>query len=638
MTLRALYIFITIGINYCFAKGLPSAYSPVPYEIKFADVTFQLNDVTRALVQTEVNNLQNNRAVVQNRLEKWMLYLPIAEPILKANQIPSDFKFLMLYDKFQSSIEMSTTLEADVLWCLDEVKAKEVDLVVNNLIDERKHILSATKGAALCIKRNQILYKSWGSTLFSHLANKKILNELNINQKWSNNQFIQLNAVAFSPILEFLAYKIALEREFATYRPTTQKIVYEYPFGKDKTLNAISAELKVELTSLNTYNPWLKVARIPETECKVLVVVPAERFNEVRVLAELAQKTGTSNKELGFPVIKRNPKLAKGKGGNFFDINNKPGIMADMCDSPVDLAYKADISLSKFLEYNEMKETDVIRSGQIYYLTKKDSKAPVPFHTVKEGETLWDIAQIYGVEIKNLLEYNRMDNVQRLQRGRIIYMQTTRPKDKPVEYIETKDEVDDIEALVEKTNKKANPKQPAKTETSKAVIPQEEKTLAVEETKIEKPKEENSLEQKELDINLLPLSHEIGKSNKENKEIDVNSLPLANEIGKSKEKNLNLQNNVDNKDVIKNNAKEIVNVDVKEKSKNSENYSENVKKRVAEQTDKKSARYLYHTVKEGETLYRMSVNYKVDVNTIKKLNGLSSNIIEIGDRLKIKKL
>jgi membrane-bound lytic murein transglycosylase D len=634
MTLRALNILFLFVINQCFAKEYPPANIPVPYEIKFADITFQLNDVTRALVQNEVNNLQNNQAIVQNRLEKWMLYLPIADPILKNNQIPNDFKFLMLYNKFQSSIEMSTSLEADVLWCMDETKAKDVDLVFNNLIDERKHIQTATKGAALCLKRNHVLYKNWGSTLFSHIADKKVLTALNITQKWTNNQFIQLDAVGYSPILEFLAYKIALEREFSTYRPAVQKIVYEYPYGKNKTLSKISTELRVEPASLNSYNSWLKTTNIPESECKVLVVVPAERFNEVRVLAELAQKTGTSNKELGFPVVKRNLKLAKGKGGNFFDINNKPGIMADMCDSPIELAYKADVSLSKFLEWNELKETDLLRIGQIYYLAKKDSKAPVPLHTVKEGETLWEIAQIYGVEIKSLLEYNRMENVQRLQRGRVIYLQTTRPKDKPIEYIETKDDLDEIDELVEKTNNKTNPKQPSKVETAKNPIPKEENTLAVEETKIEKPNEENAGEVKEIDINSLPLSHEIGKNKNEQKEIDINSLPLSHEIGKSREKNLNSQNNVDTKDV----TKEIVKVEVKEKSKKSESYSENVKRRVIEQTDEKSARYLYHTVKGGETLYRMSVNYKVEVDDIKKLNGLSSNIIEIGDRLKIKKL
>lgn len=45
---------------------------------------------------------------------------------------------------------------------------------------------------------------------------------------------------------------------------------------------------------------------------------------------------------------------------------------------------------------------------------------------------------------------------------------------------------------------------------------------------------------------------------------------------------------------------------------------------------------VFHTVKKGETLYRISVNYKVSVDQLKKLNGLTSNNISIGQKLKVK--
>jgi len=45
--------------------------------------------------------------------------------------------------------------------------------------------------------------------------------------------------------------------------------------------------------------------------------------------------------------------------------------------------------------------------------------------------------------------------------------------------------------------------------------------------------------------------------------------------------------------------------------------------------------YVFHTVKEGETLYRLSVNYKVSVEQLKKLNRLQSNTIYAGNKLRI---
>ena len=51
------------------------------------------------------------------------------------------------------------------------------------------------------------------------------------------------------------------------------------------------------------------------------------------------------------------------------------------------------------------------------------------------------------------------------------------------------------------------------------------------------------------------------------------------------------------------------------------------------QPKREEKRGVYHTVKKGETLYRIALTYGVPVDRIKKVNRLKSNTIEIGDRL-----
>lgn len=48
--------------------------------------------------------------------------------------------------------------------------------------------------------------------------------------------------------------------------------------------------------------------------------------------------------------------------------------------------------------------------------------------------------------------------------------------------------------------------------------------------------------------------------------------------------------------------------------------------------------YLYHIVQPGETLYRISLNYGVSLEELKKINNLESNIITVGQKLKIPKV
>ncbi|CAH0995250.1 hypothetical protein EMA8858_01370 [Emticicia aquatica] len=608
-TVLSVFLFFCWGVKNSYAHTSKKNIPLIPYEIKFADVTFQLNDVTRYLIQTELKSIQANKQQIQNQLDQFSLFLPIVEPILKQQGVPDDFKFLVVYNKYQSSIEKSINLENGVFWCLDKQKAEDVDLLMNVQLDERKHLIASTKGAAMCLKRNQVLYRNWGSTLFSHISDKKILSLLEINKKWAENAFVLLDSPAYTAILQFLAYKIAIEKEFPAYKPSQPKILYEYPYSVGKTLNRIAVDLKVEPEVLQEYNQWLIVQKVPDTECHVLVVVPTNRYNEVRTFAELSRKTGLPTKDLGFPVLKRDEKInkTKVKGGVFYLINDIEGIQAEMCDIVVTMAYKAGISIEKFVEYNDMKENDLLRVGQVYYIQKKASKASVPFHVVREGETLWDISQTYGVRLDNLLEFNRFETVQRLQRGRIIWLQTTRPKNKPIEYIEMPDELTEIEDFMQ--TEQAN--LPTKVFVDSSQVLSESK-LNIEDSKIQQKK---SVKNDDLLIN-KDLS----------KEIENNSPPLVKEIRKEQSKSINLPKKLEDK---------TENSSLKPEDELAE-YQKRQQSITVEKSNQNEV-FVSHTVKKGETLFRISVNYNVSIDDLWSLNDLSSTIVKVGTVLKIKR-
>ncbi len=651
-------VFLFIVLGSLDSRAAVNNDSPlVPYEIKFADVTFQLTDVTRYLVQTELKNIQADKISLRQQLDKFNLFLPVVEPVLKEKVVPDDFKFLMIYNKYQSSIETSTFLENGIYWCLDREKADDVDLIVNDQLDERKHLIAATKGAAICFKRNQVLYRNWASTLFSHLADKKILTLLEVNKKWAENPYILLDSPAYSAILQFLAYKIAIEREFPVYKPIEQKIVYEYPYSKGKTLNKIALDLKVEPETLFEYNKWLNSVKVPESDCNVLVIVPANRYSEVRTFAELSRKIGLPAKDLGFPILKREDKLSKtkSKGGVFYLINDLEGLQADMCDIPVTMAYKAGISVERFAEYNDIKENDLLKIGQVYYIESKTSKASVPFHVVRDGETLWDISQIYGVKLSSLLNFNRFETVQRLQRGRVVWLQTTRPKNKPIEYIEMPDEMTEVEEMmvagqnknlekefilddnVQTIEVKSSPKEvdlsslPLSQEIGKGQQSQIVNKNDLASTKQELPKE--------IDLSILPLTKEIGKENQQSKVTSKKEVPkeiesLTQDIRKGNTNSVNLPKSIDRKQVtersVAQDEEQIVTWNKQNSTKNKPYSVE-----VADREENKN--FLKHTVRKGETLFRISVNYDVAVSELWVWNNLTTTIVSEGTVLKVKR-
>lgn len=72
--------------------------------------------------------------------------------------------------------------------------------------------------------------------------------------------------------------------------------------------------------------------------------------------------------------------------------------------------------------YNENKVKAVLTEGDIVYLEKKHKKAVEGYdtHCVQEGETLYYISQLYGIELKHLAKRNKMRRDAALTTGQIL--------------------------------------------------------------------------------------------------------------------------------------------------------------------------------------------------------------------------
>lgn len=159
----------------------------VKNEIEFAGTTFGLSEVSKLILNQEIENLNSNSELRESYLANLTLVLPIVEKSLKESGVPQDFKFLCVYNRFQKSTETTALLEKGIYWCFDKAKASDVDVLVNDYLDERRHIVAATDGAILCLKKNQVMFENWGATLFAHIASKDVLTALDVSKKWRSH-------------------------------------------------------------------------------------------------------------------------------------------------------------------------------------------------------------------------------------------------------------------------------------------------------------------------------------------------------------------------------------------------------------------------------------------------------------------
>ena len=100
-------------------------------------------------------------------------------------------------------------------------------------------------------------------------------------------------------------------------------------------------------------------------------------------------------------------------------------IIVEVGDNMATISKMTGVSLSKLYKYNDLPRDYAPTAGDIIYLQKKRSCASrefrkYPIHIVEENQSLFDIAQLYGIRLKSLCKMNNWDEPHAVQVGEII--------------------------------------------------------------------------------------------------------------------------------------------------------------------------------------------------------------------------
>jgi LysM repeat protein len=97
--------------------------------------------------------------------------------------------------------------------------------------------------------------------------------------------------------------------------------------------------------------------------------------------------------------------------------NKLKALYASKGTSLLAIATAADIDLVKLLEYNDFKMDGLLREDQLIYLEKKNKQGNRDFYTALQNETLLDISQNNGVQLKSLMVLNGMSENEFVKKG-----------------------------------------------------------------------------------------------------------------------------------------------------------------------------------------------------------------------------
>jgi len=107
-----------------------------------------------------------------------------------------------------------------------------------------------------------------------------------------------------------------------------------------------------------------------------------------------------------------------------FTHNNVKMVIASADDTPESIATAQGIALENIMAYNDLQHGEALILHQYVYLEPKRSeyRGKKPFHKVKDEESMYIIAQSYGIKLDVLLLRNQMKRGDEPKNGEKIYL------------------------------------------------------------------------------------------------------------------------------------------------------------------------------------------------------------------------
>lgn len=142
-------------------------------------------------------------------------------------------------------------------------------------------------------------------------------------------------------------------------------------------------------------------------------------------VSDMAISNGVAIREI--PVTIAPPKPTMNYPSGEFRINETKVIYAKAGTALLSIAQQYNIGLKRLIDFNDMKEEDVLKQDQLIYLQRKRKVGASEFHVVQAGETLYDICQTEAIRLESLLAYNHLEGQLTPAVGEKLYLHSKAP-------------------------------------------------------------------------------------------------------------------------------------------------------------------------------------------------------------------
>jgi hypothetical protein len=207
-------------------------------------------------------------------------FFPVIEPVLRANGIPDDFKYLAVIESSLDPKAVSPS-RAVGMWQFMEGTAKNYGLKVGATVDERRHVAKATEAACKYLREAYDKYGDWVTVAISYNAGMGRMSEQIARQKETSPLNLYFVEETNRYPYRIFAAKLIFENPYKYGFVLRANNLYA-PIDCNETiveqdipdLAAYAVEKGMTYYDLKFFNPWLTDTKLLTGGAKYKILIP----------------------------------------------------------------------------------------------------------------------------------------------------------------------------------------------------------------------------------------------------------------------------------------------------------------------------------------------------------------------------
>ena len=233
-------------------------------------------------IDREVSSFTYLHSTTMLLLKRANRYFPIIEPILRANGIPDDFKYMAVIESNLDPRAVSPS-RAVGIWQFLEGTAKDNKLIITATVDERYNVKRATEAACMYLKTAYARYGNWISVAASYNAGMGRISSEMSRQKTESALDLWVVEETSRYVYRIFAIKQIFENPYKYGFVMQPKDFYKPILCDEVTVSrnipdlaTFAKEHNITYADLKRFNLWLKDTKLDVEGKSFTILIPRE--------------------------------------------------------------------------------------------------------------------------------------------------------------------------------------------------------------------------------------------------------------------------------------------------------------------------------------------------------------------------